>query len=97
MFGFRLQFGWSASLREADLAVLLQPNGTFVRKDDIIKGLSGFQAFFGKRETGNTVGPSDHLAVLGAASFPSKLLSGAFNGGDRQVSTHFTVQQSLQS
>ena len=97
MFRFWLQFWLSTSLREADLAVLLQPNGTFVRKDDIVKGLSGFQAFFGKRETGNAVGLSDHLAVLGAASFPSKLLSGAFNGGDRQVNTHFTVQQSLQS
>lgn len=80
MFGFRLQFGWSASLREADLAVLFQPNCTLVREDDIIKCLSGFQAFSGKRETGNTVRLSNHLAVFGAASFPSKLLPGAFDG-----------------
>jgi len=97
MFSFRLQFWWLTRLCETDLAVLLEPDGTLVREYNVVESLSGFLAFSGERETGDTVGLSDNLAVLRAASFPTKLLSGSFNGGDRQVNTHFTVQQSLQT
>ena len=97
MFGFRLQFWWLTHLCETDLAMLLEPDGTLVREYDIVESLSGFLEFSSEHETGNAVGLSDNLAVLRAPSFPTKLLSGSFNGGDRQVNTHFTVQRSLQT